>query len=273
MQGTLYGLQVKFLPIILRHSGSTLTYIGSLQFAAFPWLLKPLWAPLIGRYWNRTHWLAITLTGIGCCLAAAVTCEDHLLGTVLLLLNIFTSTLEIVLGKITILETESCHIAKGSALQILSYKLGMLNGGGILLWIANYINRTKEICSALSLVYFTSVLWILWPTFCRNCEQQKLVQPAEVAIKLSERSSISSHSRNDVIKVLHGLWSSSRFKWSLVCAMVYKFPSHSSQTLFTMFLVDHGAGVGKIGILFGVVGQVISLVVSAVTSFAHIRSG
>lgn len=271
MQGTLYGLQAKFLPVLLRRSGATLIYVGSLHLSAFPWLFKPVWAPLIDRYWNRNHWLTMTLMGTGCCLLIAVVCGENLFGISFLLLNLFTSTHEVVLGKIAILEMERCQFTKGSALQIISYKLGILHGGGVLLWFSYHINWTTEIFSALSLIYFISVLWNLWPTADENIKQSLTLNelPEVGDLNMIQRSfGFCELSRDIFTNIVFPLWSSPGFKWTLMCAMVYKFPSHCSQTLFTMFLVDQGMRASDIGIMFGVVGQVISVAVSVAIGFA-----
>ena len=53
-------------------------------------------------------------------------------------------------------------------------------------------------------------------------------------------------------------------KWMIICACVYKFASHSSQSILTMFLVDNGESLGRIGFLSGMAGQVVSIAVASV---------
>ena len=62
-----------------------------------------------------------------------------------------------------------------------------------------------------------------------------------------------------------GFARSSEFQWMIICTCVYKFASHSSQSLLTMFLVDDGETISRLGFLSGVAGQFISIAVASVT--------
>ena len=75
LQGTLYGLQVRYLPIILRKTGSSLFLVGSLNLLTFPWLVKSLWAPIIDAYGDKNTWLSLNYAGIAVSLSLANTGE------------------------------------------------------------------------------------------------------------------------------------------------------------------------------------------------------
>ncbi|KAJ7377662.1 hypothetical protein OS493_027740 [Desmophyllum pertusum] len=53
-------------------------------------------------------------------------------------------------------------------------------------------------------------------------------------------------------------------KWMIICTCVYKYASHSSQSILTMFLVDNGESLSRIGFMSGMAGQVISIAVASV---------
>ena len=46
-EGLPFGFQSIALPVYLRESGSSLVAIGFLSTLSLPWMLKPLWAPLV----------------------------------------------------------------------------------------------------------------------------------------------------------------------------------------------------------------------------------
>ncbi|HOG13146.1 MAG TPA: hypothetical protein PLR47_09110, partial [Smithellaceae bacterium] len=48
-QGLPFGFQATALPALLRERGLSLAAIGFAGALAAPWLLKPLWAPLVDR--------------------------------------------------------------------------------------------------------------------------------------------------------------------------------------------------------------------------------
>ena len=64
IQGLPYGFQAKFLPILLRTEGVSLTNVGLFKFLLAPWLCKALWAPLVDKYRTKRHWLLYSITGL-----------------------------------------------------------------------------------------------------------------------------------------------------------------------------------------------------------------
>src|SRR5215208_5583105 len=62
-QGLPFGVQAIALPVYLRAAGVSLTSIGLSGLLSAPWLLKPMWAPLVDRYGSerfgrRRSWIA-----------------------------------------------------------------------------------------------------------------------------------------------------------------------------------------------------------------------
>ena len=57
VQGAPYGFQSACLPILLRSQGMSFTSLGLMKLLFIPWICKPLFAPLIDKYFNRKWWL------------------------------------------------------------------------------------------------------------------------------------------------------------------------------------------------------------------------
>ena len=67
LQGVPYGFQTKFLPVFLRHHSLSLTRISFTRLLSLPWLLKPLWAPLVDSFGTKISWVKYNLFGMGLC--------------------------------------------------------------------------------------------------------------------------------------------------------------------------------------------------------------
>lgn len=259
LQGILYGLQLRYLPIILRKSGSSLLLVGSLNLLTFPWLLKSLWAPIIDIYGNKNFWLSISYAGIALALLLANVDSGIIFVSSLVLLNLFSATVDLTLGKILITNFHGDELSKASSLQIIGYKVGFLIGGGLTLLAAEFFSMGKEIFVALAVFYFSLMVTLfvtkgnVTPDVCRKPE--------------TLRYSIPDCTR------INGFAHTPGLRWMIICACVYKFASHSSQSILTMFLVDSGESLGRIGFLSGMAGQVISITVASICGVALSAKG
>lgn len=252
LQGILYGLQLRYLPIILRKSGSSLLLVGSLNLLTFPWLLKSLWAPIIDIYGNKTFWLSTSYAGTALALLLARVDDRIIFITSLVLLNLFSATVDLTLGKILLSKFHGDQLSRASSLQIIGYKIGFLIGGGLTLLAAEYSLMRQEIFFALAISYFSLMVTL----FVTKSYVTPDVCPKPEILRYSETTRMSGFSRTPGLQ------------WMIACACVYKYASHSSQSIFTMFLVDTGESLGRIGFLSGMVGQGISIAVASMWGVA-----
>lgn len=250
LQGTIYGLQLRYLPIILRKTGSSLLLIGSLNLMTFPWLVKSLWAPIIDVYGEKRTWLSISYAGIAFALTLATTDNGTVFVSSVVLLNLCSATVDLTLGKILILNFHGDELSKASSLQIISYKIGFLLGGGITLLLMDIYFLDKEILLGLAAIY----LILLGPCSVTKCS----AKPED-----GNKPEVPQCLFPDCKRVT-GFARTPGLKWMIICACVYKFASHSSQSVFTMFLVDNGESLSRLGFMSGIAGQVISITVAAV---------
>jgi len=223
--------------------------VGSLNLLTFPWLLKSFWAPILDIYGNKNAWLSLSYAGIGLALLLAKADHGAIFISSLVLLNLFSATIDLTLGKILITNFHGDELSKASSLQIIGYKIGFLIGGGITLLIADIFSLSKEIFIFLALLYF--VLSLFYVT-------QRPVTPETWPKPETCRYSLPGCTR------MRGFVCTPGLKWMIFCACVYKFASHSSQSILTMFLVDNGESVGRIGFMSGMTGQVVSIAVASV---------
>ena len=257
LQGTIYGLQLRYLPIILRKTGSSLLLIGSLNLLTFPWLVKSLWAPIIDSYGEKSVWLSINYAGIAIALSLAKTDNATVIVSSIVLLNLCSATVDLILGKFLIANFHGDEMSKASSLQIIGYKIGFLLGGGLALLLTDIYFSCKEILVTLAAIYF-----IMSSIFCVT---KYSVKP-EVCHKREEGANSFSG-----CKKMTGFGRTPGLKWMVICTCVYKFASHSSQSILTMFLVDKGESLSSLGFTSGIAGQVISIAVASVCGMLLVK--
>ena len=247
LQGILYGLQTQYLPITLRKTGSSLLSVGYLHLLTFPWLLKSLWAPLVDLYGDSSVWLSLSYAGTAAALLAVTAHDSVILAFSLVLLNACSASTDLTLGKVILTDFHADEMSKGSSLQIISYKVGVLFGGGLMLMFSEHFSIHREIFPVLAVVYL-----LLAVTFC--------VTHAKLRVHRHHSRKISFPNLTRITGFAHA----PGIKWIMTCACFYKFASHSSQSLLVMFLVDRGESIFYIGFITGIVGQLISVTVASV---------
>lgn len=254
-QGIIYGLQVKYLPIILRTKGSSLIFIGSLNLLSLPWLFKTLWAPFIDLYWTTTTWLRLTITGVSTSLLF-LHLTQHSLGMfaiVLVVLNVFSACQEVVISKVLLGGLENQTINTGSSIKVLAYKTGIVIGGGGMLWISS--NFTHQVFP------ITAIICLLLLLLFAEESVKKPELPRDNQTEAKQEVKVIN-SNPALYEIYHSMSRGS--KWLITCLLLYKYSSHSCHLLFTMELVDQGVGVDTIALTSGVVGHILSIAVALV---------
>lgn len=138
-QGLPYGFFTLALPALLRNSGYSLKAISATSLLYLPWALKFLWAPYLDHIGTRKQWLLLLqLSSIS---GALLLTQMHLDRGYLILLvaafafSIIAASQDIVTDGLAVrlMDTRERGIANG--VQVGAYRLGMVLGGGALLWI------------------------------------------------------------------------------------------------------------------------------------------
>jgi MFS family permease len=143
-QGLPYGFFVSALPTLLRQQEVSLAQIGLANLLALPWALKFAWAPLVDRFGSaklgfRRSWI-LPLQALA---IATIVLMGHLdpqtgLKTLLvcvLLTNLIAATQDIATDGLAVELLDQQERGLGNSVQVAGYRLGMILGGGVLLWI------------------------------------------------------------------------------------------------------------------------------------------
>ncbi|MGB5217389.1 MAG: MFS transporter [Smithella sp.] len=144
-QGLPFGFQATALPVLLREQGVSLAAIGFAGALALPWFLKPLWAPLVDRFWSahigrRRSWIIpLQICMVFTMLVSvpiAASGEMAPLLACIFLMNLCAATQDIAVDGLAVDILGQKELGPGNAAQVAGYKMGMVLGGGILVWMS-----------------------------------------------------------------------------------------------------------------------------------------
>ena len=242
LQGVIYGFQTQVLPVLLRIGGASPLLVGSIQLVTLPWLLKSFWAPFIKSGATAWLWLAGSLWATSLCLIGAQTDNKLFFFLAMFLLNASSATTDLTLAQLLMSMFEAAEIPGVSSLHIISYKTGALAGGGVILWITAYMDKTNAILPTLSAVHFILGFGVTW-TSRRVAHPGNALAP-EVPRFVTQLSSL--------VKTPGTLWVAG-------CVFTFKLASHSAKTFLVLVLVDSGFTASYIGFVSGTCGQLVSI--------------
>lgn len=159
-QGLPYGFFTQALPVLLRSEGMSLPVIGLANLLTIPWALKFVWAPYIDRRDRRRVilWLQAASSAILTALALAATPGAMgALFAAVLLVNACSATQDIATDglAVEILAPSERGIANG--LQVGAYRVGMILGGGLMLWLFARAGWTFAFLGMAALLVASSV--------------------------------------------------------------------------------------------------------------------
>jgi MFS family permease len=155
-QGLPYGFFTLALPVVLREAGLSLTAISALSLLYLPWALKFLWAPYLDQLGTRKAWL-LTLqasTVIGALLLSQMDLSAGYLPVIIgaFVFNIIAASQDVVTDGLAVRLLDARERGLANAVQVGAYRVGMILGGGLLLWIfAKTDWSTMFLCMAVLL--------------------------------------------------------------------------------------------------------------------------
>jgi MFS transporter, PAT family, beta-lactamase induction signal transducer AmpG len=248
VQGLPFGFQAKALPVYLTSHGLSLTNIGFAGAVSAPWLLKPLWAPIVdrwgsARFGRRRSWIVPLQAALAStCLGLAFVPAEALglfLGMIALT-NLFAATMDIAVDGLAVDMLEPEELGWGNIAQVVAYKLGMQIGGGILLWASQWIGWRGLFQTMAALIVIALFVTLAWHEPRRDPASRR----AEAAIRTSIRA---------MLKVLAKALASPGGTALLIVVATYKIGESISDAMFEPFLVRYaGWGESRIGLVLGI---------------------
>jgi len=256
-QGLPYGFFTQALPVLLRDAGFSLKAISATSLLFLPWALKFLWAPFVDHYGTRRQWLLpLQLAAVGG--AILLTQVDLSRGYLVVLaaaflFNVVAACQDVATDglAVRILDTRERGLANG--IQVGAYRIGMILGGGLLLWVfARTDWATMFACmAALLALTVLPVLPLREP-------------PAAGVAPLPARAVAAGW--------LHRLRVPGMGTFiALIC--IYKFGDSMVASLIGPFMRDAGLSKEMIALMKGTVGSLASLAGAALGGWYAFRAG
>ncbi|MEM1181891.1 MAG: MFS transporter [Acidobacteriota bacterium] len=264
VQGLPYGFQATALPVYMRQEGVSLKGIGLASALSLPWIFKVIWGPWVDRFGSpsfgrRRSWIVPLQVALAaaCGVAALIEPQGGLIPllSLALLMNVFASTLDVAVDGLAVDVLEPRELGYGNIAQVVGYKVGMLTGGGLLVWASQDIGWDGLFLSMAGLILLALAVTA---TF------REPAQPAGVR---------SSQSVTAVLRALGQAMKVPGAAWVIAFIATYKLGESMADAMFRPFLVDGGITRGDIGLWLGTYGLLFSLVGSFLGGIAASRFG
>lgn len=247
-QGLPGGLLGKALPALLREQGISLAAIGFTSLLALPWALKFLWAPFIDRFGTRRRWL-LGLNLLTMALMFAIAGRDFAawvqgafvpLLAMLFLLNLVAATQDIATDGLAVSRLGERLRGIGNSVQVIGYKVGMIIGGGLLLWLIDRYGWRASYAGIAALVGLT-----LLPVWLMRAERTPVARAATHA---------DWHGVRGYGRLFADFLRRPGMLWWLVAVAVFKAGDALASRMIGPLLSDAGLTLADIGLLTGVTG-------------------
>ena len=252
VQGLPYGFQLTALPVYLRAEGVSLAGIGMAGALSLPWVLKVVWGPAVDRFGSqsfgrRRSWiLPLQVLLMLSCLAASMVEPGRgliVLLSLVLAMNLFASTMDVAVDGLAVDVLKREELGHGNIAQVVGYKVGILTGGGLLVWASPWLGW-RGIFLAMSVLVAMGLLVTLW---------------------IREPQTQSVDGQRDELRIggiLSALWQAVRrpgAAWLFVFIGTYKLGETMADAMFKPFLYDAGYDASQIGLWVGTWGLAFSL--------------
>ncbi|GAB4203202.1 MAG: MFS transporter [Sandaracinaceae bacterium] len=254
VQGLPFGFQANALSALLRDQGVSLTHITLTTALALPWSLKALWAPLVDRHHDprlgrRRSWIVPMqiLLALAMVVAAWVPVQPDPtpLFVAILLMNFFAATMDIAVDGLAVDLLAEHELGAGNAVQVVGYKVGMLAGGGLLVWASE---RLGVGWSGLFLAMAGLVAVVLVVTVA--VDERALARRDRLEVGATTHVSLRA-----VLAALRVALARPDARWVIALLATYKLGESLVDPVFNALLVDQGMTRADIGLVVGTWGM------------------
>ena len=252
VEGLPFGFQATALGVLLRDRGVSLAGIGLAGLLAVPWSLKALWAPLVdrhgsARFGRRRSWIVPMQALLACALMGAGMLDPETelvpLLCAVLGMNFVAATMDIAVDGLAVEILRTRELGLGNAAQVVGYKVGMLLGGGVLLWASTSFPWSALFACMAGLVLCAMVVTLLVP---------------EPASETTREEKVRASAR-DILRTLRDALRVPGVGALLFAIIGYKMGESLIEPMWTPFLRDHGLSRATIGLYVGTFGMVASI--------------
>ena len=258
-QGLPFGFFTQALPVLLRERGLSLAVIGASGLLFLPWALKFLWAPLVDHTGSRKTWIVSlqALTFAGALAMAFVELESSLyfVFAALLLFNLLAATQDVATDGLAVRLLSASERGLGNGIQVGAYRIGMIIGGGALLWVFALSGWSVMFMAMAAALFLTCIPAFFLPRAAVAMAAPERPGGTALLVGWAERL------RTPGLPVFI----------ALICA--YKFGDAMASSLVGPFMHDAGLTKQEIAVVKGTIGSVMGLAGAALGGFLAWRFG
>ena len=257
-QGLPFGFFTQALPVLLRERGLSLAAIGATGLLFLPWALKFLWAPLVDHTGSRKAWILSLqlLTFAGALGLAFVDLESSLLPIfiALVVFNLLAATQDVATDGLAVRLLSPAERGLGNGIQVGGYRIGMILGGGALLWIFAKAGWSAMFLGMAGILLLTCLPALFLPAHAQGPVRAR---PGGRALLLGWGSRLRVPGLPTFIL--------------LICA--YKFGDAMASSLVGPFMHDAGLRKEEIAVVKGTIGSIMGLAGAAIGGWLAWRHG
>lgn len=244
-QGLPFGFFTQALPVLLRERGLSLAAIGATGLLFLPWALKFLWAPLVDHTGTRKQWiLSLQALTLGGAIALAFVDLDSGLAPIfaaLLLFNLLAATQDVATDGLAVRLLAHGERGLGNGIQVGAYRIGMILGGGALLWIFAQSGWSTMFLAMAAILLLTCLPALFLPG---------ALAPATPGPRLGGGALLLGWTQRLRMPGLPAFI-------ALICA--YKFGDAMASSLVGPFMHDAGLRKEEIAVVKGTIGSIMGL--------------
>jgi PAT family beta-lactamase induction signal transducer AmpG len=241
--GLPFGFFYTFIPVFFRSEGIDLKTIGLFSIAGLPWSLRLLFAPFIDRYFYKSFWMGLSLTGISISIFALSFFTPATVSFFIFLffLTFFSTLFDTASDGFVVEWIPSEILGKANGIRISAYRISLIIFGGGIVAISHYLGF-KIIFYILSIVTLLSSIFLISNSFLKVS---------------SKRFSISFASQ--FIDPLKEILKRDRVFLLLFFVLTYKIGDALLGAMVYPFWVDRGFNRLEIGLISGTLGSLFTI--------------
>jgi MFS transporter, PAT family, beta-lactamase induction signal transducer AmpG len=245
-QGLPYGFQATALPAILYSHGVSLATLGFTGVLALPWALKLFWAPFVDRTASRKVWIMTMQSLLTVACLGAMWRPDGPTGLVVLcalvlVMNLLAATQDIATDALAVDLLADEEVGLGNSAQVVGYKVGMLTGGGLLVWASATIGERGLFLAMAGLMALVALIAAVVPEPAR-IGREGASTSVRAVLRTLERAALT---RSGLVVIAF--------------IATYKLGETASDLMWKPFLLDRGFTVTDVAKVAGVYGMVASI--------------
>ena len=260
-QGLPHGFVKTGLQTYLRDRGFTLTQISFTGILLMPWMFKAIWAPFADRFYSerfgrRRSWIfPLQILYLLCILVTASLIDNANIMPFLVMIfcmNVFASAQDVSVDGFAIDTLKPHALGLGNAIQVIGYRTGMLIAGAFLLPFVITIGWNGYF-NVMAII----VLIPLIPLFF--FKEKPVEQSVSEMSEQKEKPTLREIIRTSVELVVNP-----KLRWVIIFLLTYKIGEEMVQSLYTVYLRDHGFSLDTIsrisqwGMFSAMIGSVLA---------------